>query len=284
MGTLNMSSGSNSQVVWRGMASDTFRVESSLVRSLKRKHVSVDESSVRASERNSIMNARDWGIGVSEQGLASDLHVLAMLQHHGVPTRLIDVTYNPLTALWFACSEEQHKADPGVLVGFMMSGTAILKTVQAAPELTWASIDDPHGYAYTQALKETVEKSLPILVEPAVRDARMVAQEGLFITSGLPQNELNGKSPVAGFVMPKPIEFRDGLEKFFIDEQYANPGTTANTFGMLGIVISPQIKEKIMPVLEGNFNRSFRTMYPHLAGFAAYGGQSHVREFEPNVQ
>ena len=56
MGTLNMSSGSNSQVVWRGMASDTFRVESSLVRSLKRKHVPVDETSVRASERNSIMN------------------------------------------------------------------------------------------------------------------------------------------------------------------------------------------------------------------------------------
>lgn len=123
MGTLNMSSGSNSQVVRRGMASDRFRVESTLVRSLKCKNLPIDEASVRAAERNSIVNARDWGIGVSEQGLAADLHVLAMLQHHGVPTRLIDVTYNPLTALWFACSEVKHRADPGVLVGFMVSGT-----------------------------------------------------------------------------------------------------------------------------------------------------------------
>lgn len=283
MGTLNMSSGPGSQVVWRGMASDKFRVESSLIRALKSEQLPFDEYSVRAAEQDSLQNARNWGIGVSGHGHATALHVLAMLQHHGVPTRLIDVTYNPLTALWFACSNAEHQTDPGVLVGFMVSGTAVMKTVHAEAEQTWDSADDPYGYAYTQSLEETVDKNLPILVEPAVRDARMVAQEGLFITSGVPQAEADGMSPVAGIVQPKSMEFREGMEKFFIDEQYATPQTTANTFGMLGIVISPQIKEDILPVLNGNFNRSHRTMYPDLAGFAAYDGMRHVREFEPDI-
>lgn len=36
---------------------------------------------------------------------------LAFCQHHGIPTNLIDVTSNPLVALWFACQESKEMAD-----------------------------------------------------------------------------------------------------------------------------------------------------------------------------
>lgn len=86
------------QFAWRGMASADFSLTSSLHR-----RVGGSEEAVRAAELDIIEEARTWGLGTHPLGHVDDLQLLSDLQHFGIPTRLIDVTSNPMTALWFAC-------------------------------------------------------------------------------------------------------------------------------------------------------------------------------------
>ena len=58
----------------------------------------------------------------------TDFEMVALMQHYGLPTRLLDFTRNPLIALWFACQSETKfqvgDADGAVYVAFSSRNTS----------------------------------------------------------------------------------------------------------------------------------------------------------------
>lgn len=165
---------------FRGQSDAAWPLLSSLPRRLLQHDVSRELWRQREERAIRIFRRKAHVYLPDKSALNDDLRCLAMMQHHGAPTRLLDFTKSPFVAAFFAL---EHARGPAAVYALNTPG------IWAAgpdfdPSLTRDAIDPrvPGNFDRHFAVNH-----LPVVWfgEPREMDRRLVAQSGLLVIPGV---------------------------------------------------------------------------------------------------
>jgi len=94
--------GTDSPWLWRGQANGTFALEPSMHTRVRARAPALDDMSVETFTVRLIDAARKAALDIHEGTKLPDLALLALLQHHGAATPLLDVSLDPVVGLYMA--------------------------------------------------------------------------------------------------------------------------------------------------------------------------------------
>lgn len=113
---------SSKTMIYRGQANSNWSITSSAYRELSKNGSDPVPPTILKDYHHRLLDGvrRLHDISISNE---DDITILSQLQHNKAKTILIDYTYNPLAALWFACNDKSCENDDGCVYAIEESFT-----------------------------------------------------------------------------------------------------------------------------------------------------------------
>jgi hypothetical protein len=113
----------------------------------------------------------------------SEFEWMFLMQHYGIPTRLLDWSESPLTALYFAITS--NPGQPGAIWVLLPTVLNLKSNYKPDFEFEVPSFEDEHliNYLPSTIAKESKSKLFPMAAIAPRNSPRMQAQQGVFTIS-----------------------------------------------------------------------------------------------------
>ena len=175
-------------LIYRGHANADWALESSLERALGKTWCAAE---ARKFEDFSLDRFRARFHLYDHENIApeSKLAWLSIMQHYGVPTRLMDFTESPYVALYFALEAYQPSTNADLAV-FALDYTAVMEASIAHVRSKDSSFQETRQTVYPKqdrVFEETVDRfsyDIAWITEPERHNERLDRQGGCFLASG----------------------------------------------------------------------------------------------------
>jgi hypothetical protein len=146
----------------------------------------------------------------------NDFDWLFLMQHYGVPTRLLDWSESPLTALYFAVSDGSADLNDGALWLLRPTKLNELANISTTEKNFIPSFDDDElvNYSIKTLSSNTRNKLLPLATIATRNNSRIQAQLGVFTIHHLdvkPIEDICTGDEIIKYKIPK--EFKDNIRK-----------------------------------------------------------------------
>jgi hypothetical protein len=187
-----------------------------------------------ALELHLLRNFRKYAHGQVEGG--NIWHWLALAQHRGLPTRLVDWTYSPLVALHFATANLARMDEDSSVwtVNFVEANRSLpprLRRLLEREGSDTATVEMLGAFSSLADLDRLSRKPFVLFVEPPSLDPRIANQFALFSLMPRPESRIDqwlASTPQLArrIIIPASLkwEVRDKLDQLNINERVLFPG------------------------------------------------------------
>jgi len=194
---------------------------------------------------------------------SNKFELLSLMQHHGVPTRLIDITKSPYIALYFAASQNfffANNVKDGAIYAFMRHNLQInsirniLKRSKLEIDVNWLNRYVKRDSEVFNEVFYNHREDVALIIEPYKVNKRLYAQQGLFLISNF---NYKSTEQIIDNLLPKDL----------------TPDSNDPT--LLKIRINGKWKIEILKRLD-RMNINAATLFPGIDGFSRYLSEKNI--------